>query len=191
MLNETHNLVKDSKSEPEPDADMSGRAQYIHSTLTLALPSLSINGLDASPALLAPLAHATSTALASLAPSNPDAEPVYEPYDAALAERLRALYASLEAETMRVAELRREAPGRAVGVWVEQLGRPVEGPGGENESVAREEKVLLGPGFDGRGGEVERVFARAVGGLEALRGVTEGVARGERALRAAREVERI
>ncbi|KAL8709991.1 MAG: hypothetical protein Q9225_007369, partial [Loekoesia sp. 1 TL-2023] len=75
---------------------------YITQTLTLALPSLAINGLDADTSMLA-----------DAKTSEEEDESNYEPYDPRLAEKLRTLYRQLEWEHTRVAELRREAPGAA------------------------------------------------------------------------------
>ncbi|MCJ1392390.1 hypothetical protein MMC18_005257 [Xylographa bjoerkii] len=149
--------------------------QYITSTLTLALPSLSINGIDASPAHLAPPATAPSA-------DDNDATANYEDYDPALAAKVRALYATLEAETTRVAELRREAPAKAAGRFVEKLGREMR----EEEESVREGRswavedggrVVLGVEVDGR---MEQAWEGGLRGLEGLKGVTEGVARLER-----------
>ena len=87
--------------------------QYITQTLTLALPSLTLNGLDPSPALLC--LHSSSEA------NIPDANANYEPYDPRLAERLRSLYADFDTQSTRVAELRRDAPGAAARGFVERL----------------------------------------------------------------------
>ncbi|KAL9607032.1 MAG: hypothetical protein Q9167_008016, partial [Letrouitia subvulpina] len=78
--------------------------EFIAQTLTLALPSLAINGLDAPASILAPEPDAGV---------NGEGTGNYEPYDAELAETLRTLYRRLEWEHTRVAELRREAPGAA------------------------------------------------------------------------------
>ncbi|MCJ1402036.1 hypothetical protein MMC11_005255 [Xylographa trunciseda] len=159
--------------------------QYIASTLTLALPSLSINGIDASPAHLA-----LSTAAPSSA-ADDDATANYEDYDPALAAKLRALYATLEAETTRVAELRREAPAKAAATFVERLGREMA----EEEERVREARrwvvekagrAVLGVEVDKRVGEGWEVGAR---GLDCLKGVTEGVARLERVKGVIGEVE--
>ncbi|KAL8658382.1 MAG: hypothetical protein Q9226_001026, partial [Calogaya cf. arnoldii] len=85
---------------------------YISRTLTLALPSLAINGLDAEPSMLASDDRTNE---------NVEDESNYEPYDPRLAERLRTLYRQLEWEHTRVAELRREAPGAAARAYVERL----------------------------------------------------------------------
>ncbi|KAL8932522.1 MAG: hypothetical protein Q9216_006795, partial [Gyalolechia sp. 2 TL-2023] len=88
---------------------------YIARTLTLALPSLAINGLDAEPSMLAD---------AKTDDNDDDDEKMedesnYEAYDPRLAEKLRTLYRQLEWEHTRVAELRREAPGAAARAFEE------------------------------------------------------------------------
>ncbi|MCJ1319714.1 hypothetical protein MMC15_005050 [Xylographa vitiligo] len=150
--------------------------QYINSTLTLALPSLSINGIDASAAHLAPSTAALTSA------AEDDATANYEDYDPALAAKVRALYATLESETTRVAELRREAPAKAAGAFVERLGREVAEEEGRVEAgrrwaVEEGERVVLGVEVDKRVGEG---WERGLSGLEGLKGITEGVARLER-----------
>ncbi|KAL8784457.1 MAG: hypothetical protein Q9213_003980, partial [Squamulea squamosa] len=55
--------------------------EYITSTLTLALPSLAINGLDAETSMLVDDNITTEV----------EDESIYEPYDPRLAERLRTL----------------------------------------------------------------------------------------------------
>ncbi|KAL8831262.1 MAG: hypothetical protein Q9170_005381 [Blastenia crenularia] len=83
---------------------------YITQTLSLALPSLAINGLDADTSILA-----------DAKTDEMEDESNYEPYDPRLAEKLRTLYRQLEWEHTRVAELRREAPGAAARAYVERL----------------------------------------------------------------------
>ncbi|SLM37129.1 Kinetochore Mis14 [Lasallia pustulata] len=156
--------------------------QYITRTLTLALPSLSINGLDASPSLL------------SLPNPNPTPE-THEPYDPRLVSRLHALYAQLELETARVAELRREAPAAAAKAYMDRLNQELEE---EEEAVERlREKVraeasvgveMEGVGLE-RAEDVRRTWEGALEGLTGLGRVTETVARCERAERAAEVVE--
>ncbi|MCJ1381897.1 hypothetical protein MMC17_005009 [Xylographa soralifera] len=158
--------------------------QYINSTLTLALPSLSINGIDASPAHLTP---STTTA----DPIDDGATTNYEDYDPALAAKVRALYATLEAETTRVAELRREAPAKVAEAFVERLGREmVEEEGrveaGRRWAVEEGGRVVLGVEVDKR---VGKGWEGGLRGLEGLKGVTEGVARLERVRDVVGEVE--
>lgn len=87
--------------------------EYIVQTLTLALPSLTLNGFDPSSTLLRP--NPASEV------NTPDDNSNYEPYDPRLAERLRTLYAELDTQSTRVAELRRDAPGAAARGYVERL----------------------------------------------------------------------
>ncbi|KAL8655313.1 MAG: hypothetical protein Q9210_000944, partial [Variospora velana] len=79
---------------------------YITQTLSLALPSLAVNGLDADSSMLAGAGSSGDI-------NNVEDESNYEPYDPRLGEKLRTLYRQLEWEHTRVAELRREAPGAA------------------------------------------------------------------------------
>ena len=82
-------------------------------TLTLALPSLTLNGLDPSPTLLCPDRVVEG--------HTPDDNSNYEPYDPGLAERLRTLYTEFDTQSTRIAELRRDAPGAAARGYVERL----------------------------------------------------------------------
>ncbi|MCJ1471534.1 hypothetical protein MMC13_000174 [Lambiella insularis] len=162
--------------------------QYITTTLTLALPSISINGipgLDAlkeCPSLLTPSAHTSSE----------DESTNYEDYDPALAAKVRALYATLEQETTRVAEMRREAPARAAGLFVEKLCGEIEAEERGVEEVRRRVVEEAGRGELGIGLEREGVvregWEKGVKGLEGLREITEAVARAERARGVVREV---
>ena len=165
--------------------------QYISQTLTLALPSLSINGLDATPSLLDPIPPTTAATVGD--PFDPNS-PNYEPYDPRLAQKLRTLYATLEVETTRVAELRREAPGQAARTYVDSLKEEIARDGGAWREMKEEavravgEEEELGVKLE-RAEEVRERWERATKGLDALRGVTEEVAKGERAVRVVREVE--
>ena len=164
--------------------------QYIHDTLRAALPSLSINGLDDSAfaALLDPADGADADAAAAR----------YEAYDDRLAARLRDTYARLEAETTRLAQLRREAPARAAAGWADGLRDDVEArERAFAESRARAAAAGEGAAEAGLGDvrmeRPERVRGLWDGGrreLVGLKGVTEVVARLERAKRAVEEVER-
>ncbi|TPR09992.1 Cleavage and polyadenylation factor 2 C-terminal family protein [Aspergillus niger] len=79
------------------------RSQYINRTFNSASPSISINGLDStSPEWPFPAAFTA-----------PTEQVEYEAYDGKLASRVTSLYAQLESLTTTVAQLRRDAPGRA------------------------------------------------------------------------------
>lgn len=56
---------------------------------------------------------------------NDDAEE-FEPYDRKLHDRMKALHAELESETLKVSELRREAPARATKIYEAQLMKEFE-----------------------------------------------------------------
>lgn len=68
----------------------------------LARHSIAVNGMDAGP---------VESYLKK------DEAEEFEPYDRKLHDRMKALYAELESETVRVSELRREAPARAAMVF--------------------------------------------------------------------------
>ncbi|KAL8915566.1 MAG: hypothetical protein Q9171_000131 [Xanthocarpia ochracea] len=158
--------------------------EYITQTLTLALPSLAINGLDAETSMLVD----DNT-------NEVEDESNYEPYDPRLAERLRTLYRQLEWEHTRVAELRREAPGAAARAYIERLEAVREVEREREKEVEMEmegsrdgglEKIMLE-----RGEEVERMWGRGLEGLVELGRVAEVVTRLERARKAAEVVEGI
>ncbi|KAL8693166.1 MAG: hypothetical protein Q9218_001948 [Villophora microphyllina] len=158
---------------------------YITQTLSLALPSLAINGLDADPSMLADADKREA-----------EDESNYEPYDPRLAEKLRTLYRQLEWEHTRVAELRREAPGAAARAFKERLDHERETE--KNRETEVEEEFMgmthVG-GLEGivleRAEDMNKMWGRGLEGLMDLRKVTEIVARIERAGKAAEVVEGI
>ncbi|KAK2751740.1 hypothetical protein FQN55_009181 [Onygenales sp. PD_40] len=89
--------------------------EFITKTFTTATPSIAINGLDAH-----------STPNPAFLPSTEETIE-YEPYDAALAARVTALYAQLESLNTTVAQLRRDAPARAAREYAEALGGVLRG----------------------------------------------------------------
>lgn len=162
--------------------------QYVHQTLTLALPSLTVNGLDASPSILAPGDSATENDPSVIDPN----DPTYEPYDTRLAQKLRDLYASLEEETTRVAELRREAPAKAAANYVKRLKEEMEENDRALAALQAELNNDISGGLDGVGlqrSDVQESWAKGKQGLEALRNVTKVKADLERAVKAVAEVE--
>lgn len=84
--------------------------QFINRTFTTASSSIEINGLDSSSAQF-PFPTSFTT------PETVE----YEPYDGKLASRLTSLYAQLESLTTTVAQLRRDAPGRAAKNYAQEL----------------------------------------------------------------------
>ncbi|KAL8970478.1 MAG: hypothetical protein Q9197_003789 [Variospora fuerteventurae] len=163
---------------------------YIAQTLSLALPSLAVNGLDADDSMLLAGGARSSSGDGN---NNVEDESNYEPYDPRLGEKLRTLYRQLEWEHTRVAELRREAPGAAARAYVERLEREREVEKGkerelEGEMAGKREGGLEGVRLE-RGDEVEDMWARGLEGLVGLKTVTEVVARMERAGKAAEVVE--
>ena len=169
--------------------DLSGANQYIRKTLELALPSISINGLDASPSILTPGEPNAHSDPSIIDPNDPS----YEPYDTRLAQKLRDRYAALEEETTRVAELRHEAPVTAADAYIEQLTREIAE--GERVLEARKEAVDNLPGvtldeISYKSPDVQESLDRGRAGLEALRNVTKVKAVLERAREAVAEVEK-
>ena len=117
--------------------------QYITKTFTTASTSINVNGLDDEQQF--PLPPATSASEALTAP----AETVeYEAFDTNLAARVTSLYAQLESLTTTVAQLRRDAPRRAAGMYAEELGRVLETDEEDESGVPEEgvEKIEEGDG---------------------------------------------
>ncbi|PYH89443.1 Mis14-domain-containing protein [Aspergillus ellipticus CBS 707.79] len=105
--------------------------EYIHNTFTTASSSISINGLDRSSREF-PFPGAFTA---------PTEQVEYEAYDGKLASRVTSLYAQLESLTTTVAQLRRDAPGRAARAYAEKLSRAIEEDDeGEDEELKEEEE---------------------------------------------------
>ncbi|KAL4906142.1 kinetochore protein Mis14 like-domain-containing protein [Aspergillus multicolor] len=91
---------------------------FITRTFASASSSVSINGLDSSsPEFPFPAAFTAPTDLETVE---------YEPFDGKLAARVTSLYAQLESLTTTVAQLRRDAPGRAARQYAEELEKVIE-----------------------------------------------------------------
>ncbi|CAF9942814.1 MAG: hypothetical protein ALECFALPRED_010086 [Alectoria fallacina] len=154
--------------------------EYIIQTFTLALPSMTLNGLDPSPALLHPNPAREAHA--------PDDNSNYEPYDLRLAERLRSLYAEFDTQSTCVAELRRDAPGAAARGYVERLEAKLESE--KDLEKERESKgvymdvVDLDMGTLRRKNDIENMWRRGTAGLVELGKVPGVLAKLERAEKA-------
>ncbi|KAK2788719.1 hypothetical protein FQN53_003228 [Emmonsiellopsis sp. PD_33] len=109
--------------------------EFITKTFTTATPSIAINGLDAH-----------STPNPAFLPSTEETIE-YEPYDAALAARVTALYAQLESLNTTVAQLRRDAPARAAREYAEALGGVLRG----DDELDRGDGDVVMEGGDGDG----------------------------------------
>ncbi|KAI2995148.1 hypothetical protein CBS147346_10093 [Aspergillus niger] len=106
--------------------------EYINRTFNSASPSISINGLDStSPEWPFPAAFTA-----------PTEQVEYEAYDGKLASRVTSLYAQLESLTTTVAQLRRDAPGRAAKAYAEQLRRALREDEQETEEEEEEEEEM-------------------------------------------------
>jgi hypothetical protein len=128
----------------------------------------------------------------------PEGDVNYEPYDPRLGAKLRDLYAQLERESTRVAELRRDAPGAAARAYMERLEAELEA-----ERVLERERGKAGLVGEGRDGallegvqvgnldEVESMWGKGVDGLLGLEKITGVLAKLERAASAAEVVEGI
>ncbi|PYH80026.1 Mis14-domain-containing protein [Aspergillus uvarum CBS 121591] len=109
--------------------------EYILRTFTSASYSITINGLDSSSKEFPFPASFTA----------PTEQVEYEAYDAKLASRVSSLYAQLESLTTTVAQLRRDAPGRAARAYAEQLRRVME----EEEEEEEDKDAEVEEGEDG------------------------------------------
>ena len=94
-----------------------------------------------------------------------------------------------------MAELRREAPTKAAGLYVEKLRAEIEEE--QRRIMSAKRKVTEAEGLDRLNVKLERAedvavsWERGVKGLDELRGITEGVARLERARGVLQELEGI
>ncbi|CEL07914.1 hypothetical protein ASPCAL11068 [Aspergillus calidoustus] len=101
---------------------------FINRTFSSASASIAINGLDSSsPEFPFPQGL-----------TGPAETVEYEPYDAKLAARVSSLYAQLESLTTTVAQLRRDAPGKAASQYAEQLNKAIEE---DDKDLDEEEEV--------------------------------------------------
>ncbi|KAI9788100.1 MAG: hypothetical protein M1816_007232 [Peltula sp. TS41687] len=175
---------------------------YIAQTFTHALPNLSINGLDATNTYTRTHDQQQQQLLQPTATEEEEVEEQYEAYDAALATRVQMLYGMLEAETLALAQLRREAPLRAAARWRERFEAEVRGVDEVWERERREEeeeeeeegKTDGGLDLDAlrvqREREVEETWGRGLEGLSRLKTTLPGtVAKLERAMRGVEYVE--
>ncbi|PYI15669.1 Mis14-domain-containing protein [Aspergillus violaceofuscus CBS 115571] len=108
--------------------------EYILRTFTGASYSITINGLDSSSKEFPFPASFTA----------PTEQVEYEAYDAKLASRVTSLYAQLESLTTTVAQLRRDAPGRAARAYAEQLKRVIEEEEEEEEEEDEDAEIEAG-----------------------------------------------
>lgn len=104
--------------------------QFIHQTYTLASDSISINGVDLN----------TSNAGRNLTSFSAPETVEYEAFDGALASRVGSLYAQLESLTTSVAQLRREAPGKAAKMYADTLQNVLNDEDAEFDSVVKQEQ---------------------------------------------------
>lgn len=128
--------------------------------------------------------------------ANPQAQQAeIEPFDAKLAQRVQALSAQIENQTLQLASLRRDAPGATAKKFEEDFARRreedaarVEAQGEMEAEAARQMKLDVGE--IGRLGEVQGTWQRGTEELEELKDRVGGtVAKMERAKRAVDFVE--
>ncbi|KAK4556192.1 hypothetical protein LTR86_006889 [Recurvomyces mirabilis] len=120
-------------------------SDYITNTFALAKPNLSINGLSSTE---------METELAR-AGTEGGGEEELAPFDSKLAQRLQALSAQIEAQTLQLANLRRTAPGETARKWEEGF---VESGKSWEERFAGEERERMeeARGVDVSASQVER-----------------------------------
>ena len=117
----------------------------------------------------------------------------YEPYDPRLAEKLRTLYAEFEAQSTRVAELRREVPGAAARRYMDRLEAELQK---ERETEAEREDTKMNLGVTNldmgtleRRWDVEKMWGKGTEGLVGLGSIPGVLAKLERAEKAVEVVE--
>ena len=116
-----------------------------------------------------------------------DCYPEFEPLDANLAERIRALEASKESLTEKVADLRRTAPAQAAQDFQMQWTKESNMEHKDNDAVHYQG---INIGELKRWEEVQTTWERGTQGLVALKSsLTETVARLERAKNVAEQIE--
>ncbi|PCH05606.1 Kinetochore Mis14 [Penicillium occitanis (nom. inval.)] len=108
---------------------------FIRQTYTYASDSLTINGLEFDSASISASSASKNTGAGDDARfpfpfpsafSAPNETIEYEPYDGKLASRVSSLYAQLESLTTTVAQLRRDAPGKAAKMYAANLREVLE-----------------------------------------------------------------
>ncbi|EEA27731.1 hypothetical protein TMatcc_003972 [Talaromyces marneffei ATCC 18224] len=104
---------------------------FIRQTYTYASDSLTINGLEFDSASVSASASASKDSGDAPFPfpsafSAPNETIEFEPYDGNLASRVSSLYAQLESLTTTVAQLRRDAPGKAAKIYAANLREALE-----------------------------------------------------------------
>ncbi|KAF2237309.1 hypothetical protein EV356DRAFT_31834 [Viridothelium virens] len=159
--------------------------QYIKNTFLSARHSISINGLEPS---------ATERVFFEDEPQAGDE--AYEPYDTRLASRLTTLANTHNELILSLANLRRTAPAQAARSF--QTNYEAHSSGLNSLTKAETERLNkqsndyeLNIGKLERWDDVEKTYERGTQGLLDLKsGLTETVARCERAVEAANEVER-
>ena len=153
-------------------------------TLTLALPSLTLNGLDPSLSLLRPDGVFEG--------HKQDDSSNYESYDPSLAERLRILYADFDTQSTRIAELRRDAPGAAARGYVERLEAELKKEDLEKERESKSANVdveSLDTGIRKRPDDMTGMWGKGTTGLVELRKIPGILAKLERAEKAVEVVQ--
>ena len=111
--------------------------------------------------------------------------PEFEPLDAKLAEKIRALEAEKERLTLKVTGLRRDAPAKAAEKFKEQWTKDQEAFSNRMDAAREEqegERMDLDVGDFQRWDEVQASYEKSMNGLVKLKtDLTESVAKLERA----------
>lgn len=100
----------------------------------------------------------------------------FEPYDRRLHDRVSSLYAELESETLKVTQLRREAPLKAARIYEDQLKKEFDSDQGILKELARKSEANQKAGDLGirqleRKDSVEEDYAKSAEILKALQSV--------------------
>ncbi|KAK4224568.1 hypothetical protein QBC38DRAFT_485241 [Podospora fimiseda] len=147
---------------------------YITQTFTLALPSLTINGLPLTTLPTTPDANSSSS-------SNPDPEPEiqYTPFDPRKRDKIESLVSQEEDLLRSIASLKRKVPSSVAKTYLTQTNQGIENDDEFIESLITKKiriegqengkKVLEGMGPLERQEDVERTFKEGVEGLGKLK----------------------
>ncbi|EEH37483.1 hypothetical protein PAAG_07901 [Paracoccidioides lutzii Pb01] len=165
----TQNHNQDPDNDPLKSRVRTLVDDFIYKTFLTAAPSISINGLSPAESFKngssSSNADGTDDVAGPISFLHAQETIEYEPYDTALAARVAALYAQLESLTTTVAQLRRDAPGRAAGAYAEALRGVMleddedwgEEEGGEGEEQGDVSMLDVGEGEGGEGGDTAQV----------------------------------
>ncbi|RMZ85463.1 hypothetical protein DV737_g860, partial [Chaetothyriales sp. CBS 132003] len=178
---------REERREDEEEADP--LRTHVHALLTAflsrtwanALPSVSINGLDAHASLVPdPCVPATTTQGRGQSGQREEIEGIdytYTAFDGKLQQRVASLYAEVEALTAQVSRLRREAPARGAAAYADALKGMMERDDNDDVGQQQDGDIVAKAGLQLEGlrsgwhDDVESMYERGVDGLVRLAGL--------------------